>query len=581
MSDNNRNAEASGSATPYTVHQIGALLALLVVVAWSLAALWLHMVTPAGADLLEITCLGTVAAVSLLLVGLFDLRVRWAYAGGILVALALLVGVAMEALGQNLHFSWSLYNLGVILACAAGLACAYFSARSIGELPPRGWARTVLGIGGIVAAAAVLATALNSKSDLIRETNWQWTLSRIDARLQELETLDERIEFLMAQGAIESAAIGIVVDDTLVWAAAYGEADLDTAYNTGSVTKPFVATAILQLYERGLIDVDGDVNEHLPFSLRHPEFPDTPITFHMLLSHQSGLAHFTDQYMSYHMGPQLANWMAEERGWDLPSFEPVPPLAEFLEGYLTPGGAYYVPEAWIPVRPGSEYNYSTPGYDLLAYLVECVSGQPFVEYARENIFGPLGMDSTSFGVAELSEQVAMPYERFYGVLSKSNVELPLEDVRTIGGGGLFSTVPDMAQFLIAHMNQGQVDGAQLLEPEMVALMHTPAVTFPVGRADLNQVSYGLGVGHVREEPWSAWGHPYDMHGATGHGGSWFGYNGQMWFAEAADGGYGIILLYNTDLDFKADDLWFFASPLRLQVLLMEEAAALHEQARGE
>lgn len=411
---------------------------------------------------------------------------------------------------------------------------------------------------------------------------WQLTLDRIGNQLQKLETLDEQIQFLVDEGDLTSATVGIVINDSLVWAQAYGEADLNTVYDIGSITKPFVATAVLQLYERGLIDLDEDVNEYLPLNLRHPEYPDTPITIRMLLTHQSGLAHFSDQYMGYHMGEETVDWMSENRGWHLPRYDPSPPFAEFLEGYVTPGGAYYTPGVWVAAEPGTEYSYSTPGYDILAYLVECVTGQPFSEYAQDNIFTPLGMTSTGFSVADFPGRVALPYERVYGVLSKANAELPLSDVRTIGGGGMLSTVPDLAQFMIAHLNQGQVDGARLLEPETIALMQEKAVSFPLGRADLNQVAYGLGLGHIREEPWSTWGHLYDMHGATGHGGSWFGYQGQMWFVEEEEGGYGMVLLVNTEFDFKeARDLWLFASPLKLQVLLMEEAAAMYQQEMSE
>jgi CubicO group peptidase (beta-lactamase class C family) len=566
----------------YTVHQISALIALFIFTIWGLASLWLHLVSPAGTNRFEMTYLGTLTATSLILLPLYWRRIGWAYIGGILLALAMLAGAGKAIFDQSLIFSWSLYNLSVILAYAAGLACAYFSLRSYRDLAPVGWRRTVLGTGSIVAAAAIIAAILGLGGDLIQRTKWQWTLSRIDNRLQKLETLDEQIEFLLDQGDIDSAAVGIVVDDGLVWANAYGGANLDTVYNIGSITKPFVATAILQLYERGLIDLDDDVNEALPFDLRHPEYPNTPITILMLLTHQSGLGHFTESYYSYHTDAETVTWL-ENRGWQLPSFDPRPPFAEFIEGYLTPGGAHYASGAWRAAEPGTEYGYSTPGYDILAYLVECVTGQPFEEYARENILDPLGMTSSGFSVAEFPGRVATPYERIAGVLSKTNVELPIADVQTVGGGGMLSTAVDMAQYVIAQMNQGQVNGVQLLEPETVALMQEEAVTFPLGRGDLNQVAYGLGLGHVREQPWNCWGHLYDMHGATGHGGSWFGYTGQMWFVGETEGGYGIVLLANTEFDFnpEARGLWLFASPLRLQTLLMQEASTLYQQAHTE
>ena len=561
-----------------TAHQIGAFVTLLLLVIWSLAVFWVHMVSPAGAAMFELIYLGTLTVMFLILLPLYWKHIRWAYIGGVLVVIAMFVGIGIENLYRDFVLSWSLFNVGTVLAYVVALACAYFSIRSYRELAPVETKKTLFGVGGIVLVAAIVAVVLWVNQGLVQRTMWQWTLNRMDNRLQSLETLDEQIQFLVDNGDLTSVVGGIVVDGFLVWAKAYGEADLDTVYDIGSVTKPFVATAVLQLYEKGLIDLDDDGNEYLPFSLRHPEYPDTPITIRMLLTHQSGLAHSIDQYMGYHMGEETVEWMSENRGWHLPRYDASLSFAEFLEGYVTPGGAYYMPGAWVAAEPGTGYSYSTPGYDILAYLVECVTGQPFSEYARDNIFISLGMTSTGFSVADFPGRVALPYERVYGVLSKTIAELPLSDERTIGGGGMLSTVPDLAQFVIAHLNQGQVGGVQLLEPETIELMQEQAVSFPLGRGDLNQVSYGLGFGHIREEPWSVWGHLYDMHGATGHGGSWFGYQAQMWFVEREEGGYGVILLTNTESDFKAEarSLWMFASPLKLQVLLMEEAALMHQ-----
>jgi CubicO group peptidase (beta-lactamase class C family) len=350
-------------------------------------------------------------------------------------------------------------------------------------------------------------------------------------------------------------------------------------YDIGSVTKPFVATTVLQLHEQGMIDLNEDVNEYLPFSLRHPEYPDTPITVRMLLTHQSGLGHFTDQYYGYHTDTETGDWLEENRGWDLTRQNPRPPFADFIEGYLTPGGQYYNSGAWTSNMPGGGYTYSTPGYDLLVHIVECVSGQPFAEYAREEIFDPLGMSGSGFSVMDFPERVAPPYERIYTALLKTNVELPISDVATIGGGGMLSTVGDLALFIISQLNNGQVNDGQLLQPETVALMQERAVTFPVGQGDLNQDAYGLGLGHIRDVPWSAWGHLYDMHGATGHGGSWFGYNAQLWFVDKEEGGFGIIVLTNTESDFNAEarNLWIFGSVNKIPVLLMEEASELYTQ----
>ncbi|MFB0504571.1 MAG: serine hydrolase domain-containing protein [Candidatus Bathyarchaeia archaeon] len=157
-----------------------------------------------------------------------------------------------------------------------------------------------------------------------------------------------------------------------------------------------------------------------------------------------------------------------------------------------------------------------------------------------------------------------------GVLSKTKFELPLYNRNRIGGGGIRSTVPDLAQFLIAHMNQGQTNGFQLLKPETVELMHKQTVTF----SDQSlMVAYGLGWFHLSNETYK---HHY-LHGAQGHGGEKWGFSCQMWFVEKERGAYGIILLTNLNRSFKADILHALATSLKIQDLLLQEASARSTQ----
>jgi len=563
----------------YTSHQKGALLGLLVLFVWCLFVFWFHLTTPAGADMFEMTYVGALAIIFLLLLPLYLRRIHWAYLGGILAVFAMLAGAIKATLDKSFIFSWSFYNLTVFLVYVVALAVIYFSFFSYRELVAIGGKRTFPDIIFFILLVVLIATVLWFNQDLIQRSMWQLTLNRIDSKLQDLETLDEKIRLLVNEGDLNSLTAGIVVKDSLVWGRAYGEAELNSIYNIGSITKPFVATAIMQLYERDLIDLEVDASQYLPFILRHPLYPEQPITIRMLLTHQSGLAHFTDSYMSYHMDKKTADWLVNKQGWHLPEYDTYPSFAEFIKDYLIPEGAYYTTGCWTEDKPGVFYSYSTVGYDILAYLVECVTGETFIEYAQSNIFDPLEMQRTGFDVNKFKGEMALPFERVYNVLNKTNVELPIANVRTIGGGGMLSTVPDLAQFMIAHMNHGQVDDYLLLKPETVLIMHKTAVTFPPGRGDLNQVSCGLGIGHIRKEPWNCWGHLYDMHGAKGHGGSWFGYLSQMWFVEEEQNTYGVILLTNTEFDFKAEarDLWNFSSPLKLLVLLMEEAQNMAKQ----
>ena len=162
----------------------------------------------------------------------------------------------------------------------------------------------------------------------------------------------------MEAGDIPSLSVGIVVNDELVWAKNYdGPAGLDTVYIVGSIQKPFTASAVLQLVERGTLDLDEDVSAYLPFPVRHPRHPDTPITIRMLLAHQSGLGLDTDfeglhifqgDYSVYEFGEELL-------GIELPRLDPYPSSETLYEGLLTPGGIYYEPDVW-EFEPGFWLN---------------------------------------------------------------------------------------------------------------------------------------------------------------------------------------------------------------------------------
>ena len=135
----------------------------------------------------------------------------------------------------------------------------------------------------------------------------------------------------------------------------------------------------------------------------------------------------------------------------------------------------------------------------------------------------------------------------------------------------------MARFTIAHLNRGQVDGYQLLQPETVALMHRQKVDAAV---DVGMAGYGFGLNTMRTAPWEFYGHSYDFYGAKGHGGADYGYLSRWFFVEKEEGGYGIILLSNVSKFFKSELTWFFGVYLKIDNLLMQEAEARFLQQAG-
>ena len=551
-------------------NQMGALVGLIALAVSSLALYWLNLVTLGAAmdpEMLEMTIWGTLTAMFWALAPLYLKRVRWGYLAGVVVMSGQFMGLAYGLWRRVYYFSPSFYNLSVVFVYLVAVAAIYFSVRSFRELPSSSRKRTALGVVGVVLVTIAVGAAFSYGATSVRKYMFRTAFTSIGREIEDL-MFEEKMKFLVEKGDFASLAAGIVVNNTLVWDIGYGADSVETVYQIGSVSKPFVSTAILQLHERGLIGLDDDINNYLPFDVRHPEHPDKPITVRMLLTHQSGISDYIEQYYGFVYGDTLADWLRDHVPWRLKEFDPLPSQGEFLESYLAPGGTYYAAEAWVSMEPGTGYWYSNVGYDLLAYLCGRVTNKTFTEYLRENVLEPLGMTSTGFRASDFPDRQAVPHERIYGLLSRTIVKLPVYEKRYVGSGGIKTTVPDMARFLTAHINSGEIDGFQLLRPETVALMHGEAVQ---ASADFMMVSYGMGLTHLSEEPWDFWGEEYDMRGAIGHSGGNWGIMAQIWFVEEEGGGYGIILMTNTRSQVKLDEVWQLTIYHRIQAVLMQEA----------
>lgn len=339
------------------------------------------------------------------------------------------------------------------------------------------------------------------------------------------ELFDQKISFLMRLAGFSALSTCLIQDDQIIWSNGYGYYDRDnhtpavptTIYVLASVTKTIVGTALMQLYDLGLFDLEDDVNTILPFELRNPNFPDDPITVRMLLSHTSSLN--TNNQAQYY-------WM--NFSGDPPfSFFPEPYLQEFL----LPGGRFYDDTVWSDkYRPGEQAMYANIGFDIISYLVELLSGEPFLDYCDTHLFAPLEMYNTSFNLSRLDiDQVAIPYQRYRGryyqideLMFLFGDDTPPEKywrIRCYPAGGLYSTVEDLAHFLIAHMNQGLYKDFQLLQPDTVTLMHTIA-------AD-NEIGYGLA--------WMQFNIGSRLT-TTGHGGDLPGADTWMLYNETQDRG---------------------------------------------
>ena len=277
------------------------------------------------------------------------------------------------------------------------------------------------------------------------------------------KNLDTFVQGKIKKAEIPGLSVAFIRNGKLDEIKNYGYYDVEqnkpvtenTIFQIASVSKTITATAVMQLVEKGLIDLDGDINRYLPFPIRHPEYPDTPLTIRMLLTHTSGIANNWDVYESF--------YTTSSGGGDSPVS-----LEQFVEGFLSPGGTWYDPQNnFIPGKPGTVTNYSNPAYALLGYLVEEVTQMPFDDYCKKAIFEPLEMDRTAWLLkdTDLLEK-AIPYDL-------KNNPLPHYSFASYPDGALKVSTKDFSSFILAIMNDGKYKDKTLLNPDTLEEMFRP------------------------------------------------------------------------------------------------------------
>jgi len=258
--------------------------------------------------------------------------------------------------------------------------------------------------------------------------------------------LDGLVPLQLKHSDIAGATISVVKDGKLLFAKGYGYADVqkkqpvspqDTLFRPGSISKLFTWTAVMQLFEQGKLDLDRDVNEYLDFKI--PDAFGKPITLKNILTHTPGF---------------------EEQIKDLFTTTPgTPNLGDYLKTH-------------IPARiypPGTVPAYSNYATALAGYIVQRVSGRAFEDYVDENIIKPLNMTHSTFRQPLPSNLAAFMSS---GYRRGSDPAEPFEIVNPFPAGSLSSSATDMAQFMIAHLQEGQMGDRRILKPETARLMHS-------------------------------------------------------------------------------------------------------------
>ncbi|MCW4027235.1 MAG: serine hydrolase [Candidatus Bathyarchaeota archaeon] len=317
------------------------------------------------------------------------------------------------------------------------------------------------------------------------------------------ERFEAEVAAAMTGMHIPGMSVSIVKDGSVIYTRGFGARNLernlpatpDTLYGIGSCTKSFTALAIMQLAEKGKLDVQDPVRKHLPFKLGSKE---NPIRICHLLSMSSGI-------------PNLG-------------------LAEVLLGR-----AFGVEEKWVPAssfddlmlhinsaeqeiagEPGTRYFYFNAGFTLLGEIVTRVSKMPYEQYIKQSILKPLKMNRSTFLEEQCEKDTdTMTAYRTEGEAGEAKV-VPSRhpfDRFIFAPGGLLSSTNELTSYLLANINQGSFEDARILDASLMKEMHKIQLEVEALREALgNYGEMGYGYGWLVANDFL--GHKLVMHGGS-------------------------------------------------------------------
>lgn len=274
--------------------------------------------------------------------------------------------------------------------------------------------------------------------------------------------IEKAVASFMSANSVPGIGAAVVLEGEPAWSSGFGMADLEnyspatssTLFRLGSISKPITATAILQLWERGKLDLDAPVQKYCP------AFPqkEWPITSRELLGHLGGIRHYN---------PDGKGDIPEDSARHFSS------MVEALQIFANDP---------LVAKPGTKFNYSTYGYTLLGCALEGAASEKYMDYVRKNIFQPAGMaqtrDDDFFTI--VPHRTRWYHKDKSGIVRNAGV---LDSSYKIPGGGLVSSADDMASFEAAILAD------KLLKRATRDLMWTP-----LKPADGKTNGYALGWG---------------------------------------------------------------------------------------
>ena len=358
------------------------------------------------------------------------------------------------------------------------------------------------------------------------------------------ETLEAKVDQLFAEwnrSDTPGAALAVTRDGEIIYKQGYGMANLEydipittrTIFDIASVSKQFAGFAIATLSHEGKLSLDDDIRMYLSDV---PDFGNT-ITIRHLLHHTSGLRDWVQSLV-------IAGDMMD----DVISFKHILKMARH--------------QKTLNFEPGTEFLYSNTGYNLLAEIVEKVTGDSFREWTDTHIFKPLAMTDTHFH----DDYQMILKNRAYSYQADENDRFKhaVNNTTALGSSSLYSTVEDLAKWIL-NFDDVRIGGQTVIEQ-----MHQRGV---LNNGEQIDYAFGLSIGEYRTLR------------TVGHSGSWRGFRSHL--MRFPDQKFGVVILCNLDtfnplsLTEKVADLYLAEVLAPVEVSEPEKVAEPAEDVKSE
>lgn len=270
------------------------------------------------------------------------------------------------------------------------------------------------------------------------------------------------IKKIMEEAPVTGLSVAVVKNNRIIYTHAFGVKDRETnsplttdcLFRIASISKSFSATSIMQLVEKKKLSLDDDVSDLMGFKIRNPKFPETVITLRLLLSHLSSINDRQGYFTLDAINP------AKNPDW-----------AKCYNDY----------------EPGKGYQYCNLNFNMVGTIIEKYSGERFDQYVKQHILDPLGLYG-GYCVDSLDKsRFASIYEyngdsaRFFlspGAYNPRSAEIA---AYTMGystpvfspTGGMKISAPDLARYMMMHMNMGKNKGKRMISKKSAKAMQTP------------------------------------------------------------------------------------------------------------